>query len=110
MEGLQSHIDKAHPSKRTKVESEDGTADLSRCAKGSSKFTNDSLPAGCQEGNLWRGVFITLVAHWHGGHVDPWSIDPQEQQCAMQVIWDEIYRDKFEHSITLGGPVYYVVS
>jgi len=51
-----------------------------------------------------------MLAHWCGGYVDPWSIEPTKFQNAMQLIWNEVYRDKIKHEITLNGAVYHVVS
>ena len=77
---------------------------------GTGKFTNQNLPLGCQDGNLWRGTYIPSLAHWCGGHVDPWTIEAGELHDAMQVIWDEVYRDsEVEHFITLKGAVFHVV-
>ena len=77
---------------------------------GTGKFTNQNLPLGCQDGNLWHGTYIPSLAHWCGGHVDPWTIEAGELHDAMQVIWDEVYRDsEVEHFITLKGAVFHVV-
>ncbi|KIM64471.1 hypothetical protein SCLCIDRAFT_114970, partial [Scleroderma citrinum Foug A] len=99
----------APPSKRVKVKEEEGAPSTQHGGNGASgKFINCDLPTGCQDRNLWRGVFIPSLAHWCGGYVDPWTIESLDLQDRMQVIWDEEYCGKLNHTITIKGPVFHV--
>ena len=73
------------------------------------RYQNDDLPDGCQDGNMWRRVFIPTVAHWSGGEVEPWGPDDDELRDVMQDIWDDIYEDKVKHTILRSGAVMKVV-
>ena len=109
MEEAQSAL--APPLKWTKMKEEEEVVELLNHTKSStsSKFTNHDLPPGCQDGNVWCGVFIPSVTHWCGGDVDPWTIEPGDLCDAMQIIWDKVYHNTVDHYITLKGAVFHVV-
>ncbi|KAI6146649.1 hypothetical protein BKA82DRAFT_9545 [Pisolithus tinctorius] len=108
---MEGHQSAAPLSKHTKTKAEDGVIKLPNCPRNnmSSKFTNQDLPPGCQDGNVWHSIYIPSLAHWCGGYVNPWTIEAGDLQDAMQMIWDEVYHGKVEHYIAPRGPVFHVV-
>ncbi|KAI6003230.1 hypothetical protein F5J12DRAFT_893857 [Pisolithus orientalis] len=108
---MEGHQSAAPLSKCTETKAEDGVIELPNCPRNnaSSKFTDQDLPPGCQDGNVWHGIYIPSLAHWCGGYVNPWTIEAGDLQDAMQIIWDEVYCGKVEHYIAPRGPVFHVV-
>ena len=75
-----------------------------------SKSTKKDLPAGCQDGNLYRGCFITTYLKFIGQYANPWSIDDTDAVNAMKKIWKVVYRKKIEHVVEFGDKVFMNVS
>lgn len=78
------------------------------------KYKNSDLPAGCQDGNTWRGLLIPTIAHAAGGDdVHPWLIEDDALILILTKAWKTVYAKNLtliDHSIVPGDAVYYVVS
>ncbi|KAG2110724.1 hypothetical protein BD769DRAFT_1392187 [Suillus cothurnatus] len=76
------------------------------------KYKNSDLPAGCQDGNTWRGLFIPTIAHAAGGHnVHPWLIEDDALILILTMAWKTVYAKNLtliDHLIVPGDTVYYV--
>ena len=42
--------------------------------------------------------------------MDPWVINNDKFASVLQVIWDAVYQEKIEHTISVSGPVYSLIS
>jgi hypothetical protein len=79
------------------------------------KFTNSTLPAGCEDGNAWRGSFVPTYIHFVATYKDPWVVDDGDAVPAMQLAWDTLFVNRksgpvIVHSIQVGEAVFAVVS
>lgn len=76
------------------------------------KYKNSNLPAGCQDGNTWRGLLIPTITHAAGGHdVHPWLIEDDALILILTMAWKTVYAKNLtliDHSIVPGDAVYYV--
>ncbi|KIJ06885.1 hypothetical protein PAXINDRAFT_19912, partial [Paxillus involutus ATCC 200175] len=112
---LQDHIQinlgnsrsSAPPSKRAKTQSTPSGSQLSGSGA-NNKYINSDLPSGCLTANVWRRVYISALAHFAAGYQDPWTIHDEDFKNALQLIWDEVYKNSIKHTVVVGGPVYYV--
>ena len=74
------------------------------------KFSKDDLPPGCTDDNMWRRVFLSAVAHFASTYNNPWAILTEKLLSVLQEMWDTVYGDRIEHTVTVNGPVYRLVS
>ncbi|KAG1888050.1 hypothetical protein F4604DRAFT_1915951 [Suillus subluteus] len=76
------------------------------------KHKNSDLPAGCQDGNAWRGLLIPTIAHAAGGDdVHPWLVEDDALILILTKAWKTVYAKNptlIDHSIVPGDAVYYV--
>ncbi|KIK74948.1 hypothetical protein PAXRUDRAFT_174269, partial [Paxillus rubicundulus Ve08.2h10] len=72
------------------------------------KYTNADLPAGCQDGNIWRCTFIPILGHFCGGYKEPWNVERTDLKDALQTIWNTVYGNLIQYTVIIGGPVYQV--
>ncbi|KAN0094365.1 hypothetical protein V8E55_002652 [Tylopilus felleus] len=70
------------------------------------KFSKDDLPPGCTDDNMWRRVFLSAVAHFASTYNNPWAILTEKLLSVLQEMWDTVYGDRIEHTVTVNGPVY----
>jgi len=73
-------------------------------------FKNGDLPSGCQTNDTWRRAFIPTYLRWVATQGDPWALDDEKALKAMQDIWDAIYEQRVQYTITLNDPVSSIVS
>ncbi|KAH7902842.1 hypothetical protein BJ138DRAFT_1200548, partial [Hygrophoropsis aurantiaca] len=72
------------------------------------KYRKDHLPAGV-DGPRWRDAFIPTVLLWFGNEQELWTIDEAYFCENIQVIFDTVYGDEVEYTITTNGPVFALV-
>ncbi|KIN99786.1 hypothetical protein M404DRAFT_89615, partial [Pisolithus tinctorius Marx 270] len=72
------------------------------------KYVKDNLPLGSTVDNIWRRVFISVLAHFAAGYDNPWTIPTEKFTTILQVIWDRVYEGEIEHTITNGGPIFHI--
>ncbi|KAG2158763.1 uncharacterized protein EDB93DRAFT_1100386 [Suillus bovinus] len=76
------------------------------------KYKNSDLPAGCQDGNTWRGLLIPTITHAAGGDdVHPWLVEDDALILILTKAWKTVYVKNLtliDHSIVPGDAVYYV--
>ena len=73
-------------------------------------FKNGNLPSGCQTNNTWCRAFIPTYLQWVATQEYPWALNDKKALDAMQHIWDVIYDQKVQYTITLNDPVSSIVS
>ena len=59
---------------------------------------------------MWRQVFLSAVAHFTSTYNNPWAILTEKLLSVLQETWDTVYRDRIEHTVTVNGPIYHLVS
>ncbi|KAG1875765.1 hypothetical protein F4604DRAFT_1680644 [Suillus subluteus] len=76
------------------------------------KYKNSDLPAGCQDGNAWRGLLIHTIAHAAGGdNIHPWLIEDDALIFILTKAWKVVYAGKptlINYPIVPGDAIYYV--
>jgi len=72
-------------------------------------FKNGDLPSGCQTNDAWRRAFIPSYLRWAGVQEDSWTLNDEKALKAMQLIWNAIYEQKVQYTITLNDPVSSIV-
>jgi hypothetical protein len=72
-------------------------------------FTNSNLPAGAQDQDVWRKLFIPTYARWLGRFAELWNIDEAKELVALQQIWDTIYRLTIQYTIKANDAVVAIV-
>lgn len=86
--------------------------------KGHDKYTNEDLPDGAQDQNIWRRIVIPTFVMYIAGRKDIWSVKDEEAVVSLQKIWDHVYvnsrtepnEKKIEHTIKISCAVYSIVS
>ncbi|KAN0074470.1 hypothetical protein V8E55_011882 [Tylopilus felleus] len=94
----------ANPSKRTK---KSGTSQRSGSGV-NNKYINEDLPEGATTDNIWRRLFISALAHFFAGYDNPWAINTNKFVSILQEIWNVIYEEKIEHTVTSNGAVFHM--
>jgi hypothetical protein len=94
-QGMVKTSDVQPPAKRTKGDAQ--------------KFTNKSLPEGCQESHRWRRSLVPTYIHFVAACKNPWSVDSDEAVSALQKIWRAVYGDKIQHTVKVNEAVFSVV-
>lgn len=93
---------------QTEVEKKPATGEVSR-----TKYKNSDLPAGCLDGNAWRGILIPTVAHATGGdNVHPWLVEDDVLVPILMKAWKVVYAGRpslADYPIIPGGAVHLVV-
>jgi hypothetical protein len=75
------------------------------------KFNNSHLPAGCQDGNRWRRVFVPTYIGFVAGYRDPWTVNDKNAVAIMQAIWNKVYENpRIAYQIEPQQEVFSVVS
>ncbi|KAH7905420.1 hypothetical protein BJ138DRAFT_1017726, partial [Hygrophoropsis aurantiaca] len=69
------------------------------------RWKNEHLPPGCQDGNLWRKSVVPSFIHWVGGQSNPWNPPEEDSTMALQYCWDAVFDGKIPHQILPNGPV-----
>lgn len=109
-----SDVPRPPAAKRIKFEKIEASEELPAAVEASrTKYKNSDLPAGCLDGNAWRGIFIPTIAHTTGGdNIHPWLIEDDILIPILMKAWNVIYAGSpslADHPIVPGGAVYYVV-
>ena len=59
----------------------------------SKKWSNNDLPAGCTENNVWRRVFIPTFFTFLAASACPWTINDEVAAQGLQKIWNMTYHN-----------------
>lgn len=56
-----------------------------------------------------RKMASMVLAHFFAGYDNPWAINTNKFVSILQEIWDVIYEEKIEHTVTSNGAVFHMV-
>jgi hypothetical protein len=74
------------------------------------RFTNQDLPAGCQDHSYWRHRFIPTYLQFVGAFADPWSIPDTDSLAALRKAWAKVYGQRIVYKVTAHDAVFTLVS
>ncbi|KAG9309052.1 hypothetical protein JVU11DRAFT_11071 [Chiua virens] len=63
---------------------------------------------GATTDNVWWHIFISSLAHFLAGYDNPWAISTDKFVFVLQQIWDAVYEQNIEHTITSNGAVFHI--
>ncbi|KAH7917068.1 hypothetical protein BV22DRAFT_1135727 [Leucogyrophana mollusca] len=72
------------------------------------KYSNDDLPAGCNNGSQWRGILIPTYAKWYGTLSTPWGTKPAIETKTLRWLWDATFDGTIPATFEEEGPIHYV--